>query len=65
MATRKAKEKPGELLAKKKELSDLKEKRLKDSKAHEIAMRQKACLVGNIVGKNVPVSMTEVNLCAP
>lgn len=26
-------------------------------------MRQKASTVGNIVGKNVPVSLTEVRIC--
>lgn len=32
----------------------------KDAKELEATMRQKASLVGNIVGKDVPVSQTEV-----
>jgi seryl-tRNA synthetase len=31
-----------------------------ESKEHEAKMRQKASTVGNIVGKDVPVSLTEV-----
>ena len=38
----------------------MKEKKLKESKEHEIAMRIRASNVGNIVGNAVPVSLTEV-----
>ncbi|KAH8112364.1 seryl-tRNA synthetase [Phellopilus nigrolimitatus] len=58
-AKKKAKENADELVAQKKELDALKEKRLKESKEHEITMRVKASTVGNIVGKSVPVSLTE------
>ena len=47
-------------MAQKKELDALKEKKLKESKDHEIAMRIRASNVGNIVGNAVPVSLTEV-----
>lgn len=56
---KKAKENADELVAQKKELDGLKEKKLKESKEHEIAMRIKASNVGNLVGQNVPVSLTE------
>lgn len=55
-----AKENADELLAQKKELDALKEKKLRETKEHEISMRAKASTVGNIVGKSVPVSLTEV-----
>ena len=55
-----AKENADELVAQKKELDALKEKKLKESKEHEIAMRIRASNVGNIVGNAVPVSLTEV-----
>ena len=55
-----AKENADELVTQKKELDALKEKKLKESKEHEIAMRIRASNVGNIVGNAVPVSLTEV-----
>ena len=47
-------------MAKKKELDGVKERKLKETKEFEIAMRAKASTVGNIVGKGVPASLTEV-----
>ena len=38
------------------------ETKKKEAKDFEVLMRQKASTIGNIVGKNVPVSMTEVSL---
>lgn len=49
-------------MAKKKELDGAKERKLKETKEFVQAMRVKASTVGNIVGKAVPVSMTEVSL---
>ena len=37
------------------------EAKKKEAKDFELKMRQKACTIGNIVGKNVPVSTTEVS----
>ncbi|KAL5520616.1 SES1_2 [Sanghuangporus sanghuang] len=58
-AKKKAKESADDLVAQKKELDALKEKKLKEAKEHETAMRAKAATAGNIVGNLVPVSMTE------
>ena len=55
-----AKENADDLLAQKKELDAQKEKKMKETKEHELAMRAKASNVGNIVGKSVPISLTEV-----
>lgn len=57
-----AKENADELVAKKKELDEKVAKKRAESKEHEAKMRQKASTVGNIVGKDVPVSLTEVRL---
>jgi len=58
-AKKKAKENADDLVAQKKVLDDQKEAKIKQTKEHEAAMRVKAGTVGNILGKNVPVSMTE------
>lgn len=55
-------------MARKKELDAQVEAKRKETKEFEIKMRQKAGTVGNIVGKSVPVSQTEVSpsfLCTP
>ncbi|KAF9530547.1 seryl-tRNA synthetase [Crepidotus variabilis] len=58
-AKKKAKENADELVASKKEIDTQVEIRKKDAKEFEIKMRQKAGTIGNIVGKAVPVSLTE------
>ena len=45
---------------KKKQLDAQVEAKRKETKEYEITMRQKASTAGNIVGKDVPVSSTEV-----
>ena len=55
-----AKENADDLVAKKKELDAQVDASRKTVKEFETAMRQKASTVGNIVGKGVPVSLTEV-----
>jgi seryl-tRNA synthetase len=55
-----AKENADDLVTKKKELDAQVEAKRKETKEYEIAMRQKASTAGNIVGKEVPVSSTEV-----
>ncbi len=55
-----AKEPADELVARKKELDGLVIAKKAETKEFEIKMRQKASTVGNIVGKTVPVSQTEV-----
>jgi seryl-tRNA synthetase len=55
-----AKEPADELVAKKKELDAQVEAKRKEAKEFEAKMRQLAGNVGNIVGKAVPVSATEV-----
>ncbi len=57
-----AKENADELVAKKKELDDLVIAKRAEAKEFEAKMRQKASTVGNIVGKDVPISLTEVNV---
>jgi len=59
-----AKEPADELVAKKKEIDAQVEALVKESKEFEIQMRIKATHVGNIVGKNVPVSLTEASRSA-
>ena len=49
-------------MARKKELDDLREQKLREAKDYEAKMRAKASTIGNIVGKGVPVSMTEVGM---
>ncbi|KAF8802386.1 serine-tRNA ligase [Phlegmacium glaucopus] len=58
-AKKKAKEPADELVATKKEIDAQVEEKKKEAREFEIKMRQKASTVGNIVGKNVPVSLTE------
>ena len=60
----KAKENADDLVAEKLKLSNQAEALKKETKEFELRMRAKASGVGNIVGKDVPVSMTEVcRLC--
>lgn len=47
-------------MAAKKEIDAQVEAKKKEAKEFEIKMRQKAGTIGNIVGKNAPVSLTEV-----
>ncbi|KAK7053033.1 Cytosolic seryl-tRNA synthetase [Paramarasmius palmivorus] len=54
-----AKEPADDLVAKKKDLDAQVEAKRKEAKDFEAEMRKKASTVGNIVGKNVPVSLTE------
>ncbi|PSR81757.1 hypothetical protein PHLCEN_2v6266 [Hermanssonia centrifuga] len=56
---KKAKENADELVAKKKELDDLVIAKRAEAKEFEAKMRQKASTVGNIVGKDAPISLTE------
>ena len=56
-----AKQPADDLVAAKKEIDAQVEEKKKEAREFEIKMRQKASTVGNIVGKNVPVSLTEVN----
>jgi len=58
-AKKKAKENADDLVAKKKELDEQVIAKRAEAKEHEQQMRQKASAVGNIVGKDVPVSLTE------
>ncbi|KAL0563285.1 Cytosolic seryl-tRNA synthetase, partial [Marasmius crinis-equi] len=55
----KAKEPADDLVAKKKDLDAQVEAKRKEAKDFEGEMRKKASTVGNIVGKNVPISQTE------
>ena len=55
----KAKEPADDLVAAKKEIDAQVEAKKKEAKEFEIRMRHKAGTIGNIVGKNVPVSLTE------
>jgi seryl-tRNA synthetase len=56
-----AKENADDLVAKKKEIDAQVEEKRRQAKEHEAAMRAKASTAGNIVGKGVPVSHTEVS----
>jgi hypothetical protein len=56
-----AKENADDLVAKKKEIDAQAEAKRKQAKEHEVALRVRASTVGNIVGKDVPVSNTEVS----
>ena len=56
-----AKEPADDLVAAKKEIDAQVENKKKEAKEFEIKMRQKASMVGNIVGKDAPVSLTEVS----
>jgi seryl-tRNA synthetase len=55
-----AKENADELVASKKELDAQVEANRKKTKEFEVTMRQRTATVGNIVGKDAPVSQTEV-----
>ena len=57
-----AKENADELVAKKKELDAQVVAKRTEAKELEASMRQKASTAGNIVGKDAPVSLTEVRL---
>lgn len=57
-----AKESADDLVAEKKEIDAQVEAKKKEAKDFEVTMRQKASKIGNIVGKNVPVSLTEVRM---
>lgn len=48
-------------MATKKELDAQVEDKKKESKEFEAKMRQKASTIGNIVGKDAPISQTEVS----
>jgi seryl-tRNA synthetase len=56
---KKAKENADELIAKKKELDAQVDAKKKESKEFEAKMRQRAGTIGNVVGKDAPVSLTE------
>ncbi|KAI0340455.1 serine-tRNA ligase [Trametopsis cervina] len=58
-AKKKAKESADDLVAKKKDLDEQVIAKRAEVKEYEQKMRQKASTVGNIVGKDVPVSLTE------
>ncbi|KIY70291.1 serine-tRNA ligase [Cylindrobasidium torrendii FP15055 ss-10] len=58
-AKKKAKENADELVAKKKDIDAQVAAKKAEAKEFEIKMRQKAQSVGNIVGKDVPVSISE------
>lgn len=49
------------MVTEKKQIDAAVEAKKKEAKEFEIAMRSKASTVGNIVGKNVPTSQTEVH----
>ena len=57
----KAKENADDLVAEKKTLDAQVEAKRKEAREFELQMRQKASTIGNIVGKAVPVSQTEVS----
>ena len=56
-----AKENADELVAQKKQIDAQVIAKRNEAKDFEQKMRQRASMVGNLVGKSVPVSMTEVN----
>ena len=58
--TEQAKQPADDLVTAKKEIDAQVEEKKKEAREFEIKMRHKASTVGNIVGKNVPVSLTEV-----
>jgi seryl-tRNA synthetase len=55
-----AKENADDLLAEKKAIDTQVDAKRKEARDAELAMRQKASAIGNIVNKGVPVSQTEV-----
>ncbi|KIY49783.1 serine-tRNA ligase [Fistulina hepatica ATCC 64428] len=58
-AKKKAKQSADELVAKKKELDAQVAAKKQEAKDLEAALKKKTCMVGNIIGKDVPVSQTE------
>jgi seryl-tRNA synthetase len=58
--TAQAKESADEIIAERTKVLEQIETMKKESKEFELKMRAKASTVGNIVGKEVPVSLTEV-----
>ena len=60
-----AKENADDLLTEKKAIDAQVDAKRKDARDAELAMRQKASTIGNIVNKGVPVSQTEVILVIP
>ncbi|KIJ63630.1 hypothetical protein HYDPIDRAFT_92039 [Hydnomerulius pinastri MD-312] len=58
-AKKKAKESAEDLVAQKKLLDEQVDAKRKESREYEVLMRQKASMVGNIVAKDVPISLTE------
>ncbi|KAG6856631.1 hypothetical protein H0H87_002381 [Tephrocybe sp. NHM501043] len=58
-AKKKAKESADDLVAEKKAIDAEVEAKKKEAKEFEVKMRQKAGTIGNIVGPNAPVSLTE------
>ncbi|KAJ7594192.1 hypothetical protein C8J56DRAFT_1121412 [Mycena floridula] len=58
-AKKKAKEPADDLVAKKKDIDAQVEEKRKEIKEYELKLRKRASNVGNIVGKDVPVSQTE------
>ncbi|KAI0301244.1 serine-tRNA ligase [Russula brevipes] len=56
---KKAKENADELLAEKRSIDTQVDAKRKEAREAELAMRQKAGMIGNIVNKGVPVSQTE------
>ena len=57
-----AKENADDLVSQKKDLDAQVEVKRKEAKEFEASMRRKASLVGNIIAKAVPISLTEVRL---
>ena len=55
-----AKENADDLLAEKRAIDAQVDAKRKDARDAELAMRQKASTIGNVVNKSVPVSQTEV-----
>ena len=55
-----AKENADDLLAEKRAIDAQVDAKRKEARDAELAMRQKASTIGNIVNKGVPVSQTEV-----
>lgn len=61
-STFQAKEPAEDLVAQKKLLDAEVEAKRKETRDYELVMRQKASNVGNLVAKDVPVSLTEVRV---
>lgn len=65
MVTQQAKENADDLVAAKKDIDAQVLAKKKEALEFEVKMRNKAAGVGNIVGKNAPVSLTEVRSLSP